>query len=102
MSETRAERSAKRRAETLITFNNKFITLLEDEDKKHPTLPPSEKMHNAVMVMEAYIFNLIHAKPQETTFYTSIALEFQRDLIGKLKENRKDTHNPNTKESQNG
>ncbi len=81
--ETRAVRSARRRAETLEDFNTRFKLYLEDEVRITST-PWHQKLRNATAKLEAHIQGLIKARPQETTFYASVALEFQRQVIARL------------------
>jgi hypothetical protein len=89
--ETKAEKVAKRRAELLKSYEDKFEALCVEEDK-NTSLPATEKLQNAVRVLDFYIQNLMKEKPQETSFYTSVALEFQRNMIKKLDFIRKKNH----------
>jgi hypothetical protein len=83
--ETRAERSERRRAETLADYNNHFADFCIEETK-NTNRTPHEQLRGAVYKTDLYIQKLIKAKPQETSFYVSVALEFKRRLIAKLDE----------------
>lgn len=82
--ETRAVRVAKRRAEALKDYNNKFADFCIEEAKTKNT--PHEQLRSAIYKTEMYIQSLIKAKPQEQSFYVSVALEFKRQLLKKMEE----------------
>jgi len=82
--ETRAVRVAKRRAEVLKDFNDKFADFCIEEAKTKNT--PHEQLRSAVYKLDLYIQSLIKAKPQEQSFYVSVALEFQRQKVKLLQD----------------
>jgi hypothetical protein len=81
--ETRAERSARRRAETLEEYHKKFAEFC-DEEMKDKTLTPNDWLKNSIRKMDNYIGSLIKAKPQEQSFYISVALEWQRQKVAQM------------------
>lgn len=88
IKETRAVRVAKRRAELLKSFNDLFVQFLEVENRKQ--ISAGDKLLNAVRKIDAHVQSLIIQKPQESSFYISIALEFQRNIMKRMDEIAKD------------
>ena len=83
--ETRAVRVARRRKELLEQFHTAFAKFC-DEELKNENITPSERLTNAIRKMDLYVYGLTKEKPQETSFYTSVALEWQRLKIAQMEE----------------
>ena len=85
MEETRAERSARRRKEVLTDLHNKFREYC-DEELKNLNITPSDRLRNAIRKQDEYINRLVIAKPQEKSFYLSVAFEWQRIKLAQMEE----------------
>jgi len=91
---TRVERVAARRRELLKDLNKQFMVFCEQEGEgvAGPRYPYDVKPGQIVSfrrhegkVIE-YIYDLVSKKPQEKSFYISVFMEWQRQIIEQLKE----------------
>ena len=94
--ETRAQRSARRRKELIEDYNAKWRDFLIRELENYPNkdellsaVPKENMIQNAVRKLDAYIQALCKQKPQESSFYISVALEWQRGMLGRIDEFQK-------------
>lgn len=92
--ETRAERSARRRAELLNQLDEKFREFCLQVDK---ALSATDRFRWAIKQLDLYIQGLVKAKPQEKSFILSVAMEWQRVKIAQM-EDIKNKRNSNAGE----
>jgi hypothetical protein len=91
--ETRAERSVRRRQALLEDYNEKYRGFLLFELENYPNqeeklkdVPKQNMLRNAVRKLDMYIQGLCKQKPQESSFYISVALEWQRRELQRVEE----------------
>lgn len=98
---TKAQRVAKRRLEVLWQFDLEFAKYCEDESERviKEGISWHDMLHNALVKMERYINSLIEKKPQDKSFYVSVAFEWQErkqkqmDEIKRRREEKTDDRN---------
>jgi len=84
MEETRVQKSERRRKETLQQFHETWEKFCDTELKTGKDY--GETLVNAIHKMDLYVQGLVKQKPQEKTFYTSVALEWQRIKLAQIEE----------------
>ncbi len=79
---TRVERVAARRRELLEDLNKQFTVFCEQEGEGVAGPP----RHLVIKKVNEYTYDLVSKKPQEKSFYISVFMEWQRQIIEQLKE----------------